>query len=299
MSTTVGFIGLGAMGEPMSASLLRAGFALTVCAHRNHAPLERLVAAGAVDGGDPKGVAAASDVVVLCVPDAPQVEEALFGERGVVAGAAPGSLVIDCSTIAPTSTQAFGARLREHGLAMVDAPVSGGPTRAASGTLAIMAGGDEQDFARAEPVLQGMGNPRHCGPLGMGETVKLVNQTIIAVTMLANVEGLIFAKKAGADLDVVLEVLASATASNYLLNEWLPKTWLSGSHAGGFALDLLRKDVRAALSSGRALGVPMFVTALCEQLYQNASSEGHGREDYTVVAQQYERAAGVRAGGEK
>ncbi|MDE2572098.1 MAG: NAD(P)-dependent oxidoreductase [bacterium] len=280
----------------MSASLMRAGFSLTVAAHRSRAPLERLVAAGATDGGSAKGVAAASEIVVLCVPDAPQVEEALFAPDGVAAGAARGTLVIDCSTIAPTSTQAFGERLRERGIAMVDAPVSGGPTRAASGSLAIMAGGSPADFARAEPVLKGMGNPRRCGELGAGEMVKLVNQTMASIIMLANVEGFVLARKAGVDLDVAKEILSKAVASNYLMEQWLPKTWFGGTFDGGFALDLMRKDIRAALATGRALGVPMFMLALGEQLYQSASSEGHGRDDYSSVAAQYERAAQLVAG---
>lgn len=293
MSTKVGFIGLGAMGEPMSASLMRAGFSLTVSAHRNRAPLERLVAAGAADGGSPKGVAAASDVVVVCVPDSPQVEEALFGADGVLAGAKPGLLVIDCSTIAPTATQAFGDRLKEHGVALVDAPVSGGPMRAKTGELTIMAGGSQQDFARAEPVLKGMGTPRRCGELGAGEMVKLVNQTLASIIMLANVEGFVLARKAGVDLDVAKEILGTAVASNYLMQQWLPKTWFAGTFDGGFALDLMRKDIRAALATARALGAPMFMLALGEQLYGAASSEGHGRDDYSSVAAQYERAAGL------
>lgn len=281
------------MGEPMSASLLRAGFSLAVCAHRDRSPVERLVAGGAVDAGDPKGVGARSDVVVLCVPDVPQVEEALFGSHGVAEGAKPGTLVIDCSTIPPTASQEFGRRLRERGMALVDAPVSGGPMRAKTGELAIMAGGDEADYARAEPVLEGMGKPRRCGALGAGAMVKLVNQTLASLIMLANVEGFVMARKAGVDLEIAREILSNAVASNYLMEQWLPKTWFAGTFDGGFALDLMRKDIRAALATGRALGVPMYMLALGEQLYQNASSEGHGREDYSAVAAQYERATKV------
>jgi 3-hydroxyisobutyrate dehydrogenase-like beta-hydroxyacid dehydrogenase len=294
MSVQVGFVGVGAMGEPMAASLLRAGFAVTVCAHRNRAPVERLVALGAADGGDPAGVARAADVVLICVPDAPQVEETLFGERGIVAGARAGALVIDMSTISPVATRAFGERLRASGLRLVDAPVSGGPARAKTGTLTIMAGASDADFADAEPVLRGMGTPRHVGPLGMGEVVKLVNQIIISSTMIANVEALTFAAKSGADIDAVLEVIGTATGSNYLLQNWLPQSWLAGSHKPGFALDLLRKDLAAALDSARASGVAMPLSALAYQLYSASSGEGHGADDYTSVATFYERAAGVQ-----
>ncbi len=294
MANTVGLIGVGAMGEPMAASLLRAGFALSVCAHRRREPVERLAALGAADGGDPAGVARAAEVVVVCVPDAPQVEEVLFGEQGVAAGARPGSLVIDMSTISPVATRGFDERLRARGLRFVDAPVSGGPARAKTGTLTIMAGGSDADFAAAEPVLRGMGTPRHVGPVGMGEVVKLVNQIIISSTMIANVEALTFAAKAGADVDAVLEVIGTATGSNYLLSNWLPQSWLAGSHAPGFALDLLRKDLAAALDSARAGGVPMPLSALAYQLYTATSGEGHGADDYTSVATFYERAAGIR-----
>jgi len=293
MAKAVGVVGVGAMGEPMAAALLRAGFAVTVCAHRRREPVERLTALGARDGGDPAGVAAASDVVVTCVPDAPQVEESLFGERGAVHGAKPRTLFIDMSTISPLATRGFDERLRAAGFRFADAPVSGGPARAKNGTLTIMTGARDEDFRDAEPVLAAMGTPNHVGGVGMGEVVKLVNQIIISNTMIANVEALTFAAKAGADIDATLAVIGTATGSNYLLQNWLPQSWLAGSHAPGFALDLLRKDLAAALDSARALAVPLPASALAYQLYTAASGEGHGRDDYTSVALGYERAAGV------
>lgn len=293
MAIEVGFIGVGAMGEPMAASLLRAGFALTVCAHRNREPVGRLVAQGARDGGDPAGVARASAFVVTCVPDAPQVEEALFGEHGAARGAQPGTVFVDMSTISPVATRAFDARLRASGFAFVDAPVSGGPARATSGTLTIMVGAGDADFASVRPVLAAMGTPNHLGGVGMGEVVKLVNQILIANTMLANIEALTFAAKAGADIDATLAVIGTATGSNYLLQNWLPQSWLAGSHKPGFTLDLLRKDLAAALDSARAMGVPMPASSLAYQLFTATSGEGHGRDDYSSIATFYERAAGV------
>ncbi|MGB8519779.1 MAG: NAD(P)-dependent oxidoreductase [Candidatus Tumulicola sp.] len=285
----VGFVGLGAMGEPMVRSLRRAGFAVAACAHRRRDALERLRAECAVtEAANPREVAATSGVVAICVPDAPEVEDAIFTPDGIAAGARPGTLVIDLSTISPVASRRFAERLRERGIAFVDAPVSGGPARAANGTLAIMAGGSEEDFARAEPVLRAMGTPHHLGPVGMGETVKLVNQIIIAGVMIANAEGLAFARRAGADLDRVRGVLASATASNYLLEHWLPKTWLAGRFDGGFALDLLRKDLAAALDAARTDGYPMPATALAYQLYTARSAMGDGALDYSAVAKSYE-----------
>jgi 3-hydroxyisobutyrate dehydrogenase len=218
----------------------------------------------------------------------------LFGERGVVRGARPGTLVIDMSTISPVATRAFDARLRAAGLRFVDAPVSGGPARAASGTLTIMVGASAEDFPVAEPVLRAMGTPNHLGPVGMGEVVKLVNQILISNVMIANAEALVFAAKAGADVQAVREVILTATGANYLLQNWLPQSWLAGSHKPGFMLDLLRKDLAAALDSARALGVTMPASGLAYQLYTAISGEGHGRDDYSSVALLYERAAGVQ-----
>jgi len=293
MSTKVGLIGVGAMGEPMAAALMAKGFAVTVCAHTNRAPLDRLVAAGATDGGTPDGVAKASDIVITMVPDTPQVEEAIFGAHGALAGAKPGTLFIDMSTISPVSTRAFDDRLRAKGMRFLDAPVSGGPARAKTGTLTLMVGASDADLTTARPVLEAMGTPNHVGPVGMGETVKLVNQIMISSIMLANCEGLVFAAKAGANVEAVREVILTATGSNYLLQNWLPQTWLSGNFDGGFALDLLRKDVAAALDAARTMGVPMPSTALAYQLFTAASSEGHGRHDYSSVSTFYERAAGT------
>ena len=280
------------MGAPMSAALLRAGFALTVCAYKRRDRVEALVAAGAAEAGDPAGVAAVSDVVISCVPDSPQVEEAIFGERGAAKGAKPGTLFIDMSTISPVAGRSFAQRLEASGMHFIDAPVSGGPARAQTGTLTIMAGGPPADFARAEPVLRAMGTPHHLGAVGLGETVKLVNQLIIANVMIANAEALTFAQAAGADLTAVREVLATATASNYLLEQWLPKTWFAGTFEGGFALDLLRKDLAAALAAAQSMKMPMPASALAYQLYTQRSAEGDGALDYSAVAKFYEHVAG-------
>jgi 3-hydroxyisobutyrate dehydrogenase-like beta-hydroxyacid dehydrogenase len=290
----VGLIGAGAMGEPMAQALLRAGFYVRIWAHRNREPIERLIALGARECPTIAAVSAASQAVVTMLPDTPQVEEVLFGNAGVAAGLAAGGIVIDMSTISPVASRAFGQRLKQKQLEMLDAPVSGGPARAKSGELAIMVGGDAQTFARAKPVLKAMGKPTHVGPAGMGETFKLVNQIIIANVMLGNVEGLVFAKKAGADVEVLRRVLSDATAANYLLEHWLPKAWFSDKHKGGFALDLLRKDLAAALDAAKANGVALPSCELAYGRYSQASAAGLGKLDYSAVAEMYERQAGVR-----
>jgi len=294
MIGNVGLIGTGAMGEPMGESLLRAGLSLRVCAHHNRAGVERLVALGAIENATPADVAAGSDLVITMVPDAPQVEEAIFAPTGAATGMKPGGTIVDMSTISPVASRSFHQRLAERGLHMLDAPVSGGPARAKSGDLTIMAGGEAETFTRCEPVLRALGKPTLVGPAGMGETFKLVNQIIISGVMIADVEGLVFAKKAGADIALLRQVLGTATASNYLLDTWLPKAWLEDHHQGGFALDLLRKDLRAALEAAQALGAPLTASTLAYDLYTKASAAGHGGEDYSAVADVYENAAGTR-----
>ncbi len=289
----VGLIGVGAMGEPMGESLLRAGFALRVWAHRNRAPVERLIALGAIENKTPTDVAAGSEFVIIMVPDAPQVEEVLFAPTGVASGIRPDGIIIDMSTISPVASRSYHKRLAQRTIAMLDAPVSGGPARAKSGELTIMVGGDAHTFERAELVLRALGKPTLVGGAGMGETFKLVNQIIISNVMLANIEGLVFAKKAGADIGLLREVLASATASNYLLEKWLPKAWFQDHHKGGFALDLLRKDLNAALEAAKELDAPMTASSLAYQLYSKAAAEGFGPDDYSAVARIYEREAGT------
>ncbi|MBV8198955.1 MAG: NAD(P)-dependent oxidoreductase [Candidatus Eremiobacteraeota bacterium] len=291
MISRVGFIGLGAMGEPMALCVRKAGYEVAATVHRRRDALERLQNAGVTEASDPAELAQSSDAIITCVPDAPEVEDALFSARGVATGARAGLLVVDMSTISPLASARFGARLGERGIDFADAPVSGGPARARDGTLTIMVGAAAETFSRAKALLQAMGTPHHLGPVGMGETVKLVNQIIIANVMIANVEGLAFAREAGADLDAVREVLASATASNYLLTNWLPKTWLAGSFEGGFAVDLLRKDLAAALDAARARRQALPATGLAYQMYTARSADGDGALDYSAVAKAYEHDA--------
>jgi 2-hydroxy-3-oxopropionate reductase len=289
----VGFVGLGAMGEPMVRSLCRAGFSVIASAHRRRDAIERLVAeCGVVEAANPAAVAAGAGTIVVCVPDAAQVEEVLFAPDGVADGVTTDGLVIDMSTISPVASRRFAERLALRAIGFVDAPVSGGPLRAGNGTLTIMVGAEAADFARAEPIFAAMGTAHHLGGVGMGETVKLVNQIIIANVMIANAEGLVFAQRAGADPKRVREVLASATASNYLLDQWLPKTWLAGTFEGGFALDLLRKDLAAALDAARVADYSMPATALAYQIYTARSAMGDGALDYSAVVKSYERILG-------
>lgn len=294
MIRRVGLIGLGAMGLPMGRRLLARGFELTVVPHVNLAPADELAGLGATVATTPSEMAARCEAAITSVPDAPQVAEALFGERGLAAGAAPGLLHIDMSTIAASSARDFHARLSASGIASLDAPVSGGPARAADGTLTIMVGGEQDDFERALPLLSALGSHivRVGGP-GAGQVVKLTNQLMISMIMVANAEALSLGVKAGVPLATLLEVIGTSSGSNYLMQNWMTRTLFTGDTSGGFALDLLLKDLRAALQSARELGVPTFGGSLAEQLYTLARAEHGGRGDYSVVARLYEEAAGL------
>ena len=286
---SVGFVGVGTMGEPMVRCLLRAGFAVTVCTHRNRDRVERVVAEGALEARNPSALAQQCDFLITCVPDAPHVEEAIFGSDGLLAGAGAQKTFVDMSTISPLASVHIGERLRKERHRFADAPVSGGPARAGDGTLTIMVGANEDVFAEVAPVLRAMGNPTHVGAVGMGETVKLTNQILIANIMLANAEALSFAQKAGADPEVVREVIGTATGANYVLQNWLPKTWFAHTFEGGFAMDLLRKDLNAALEAARTMNLPMPSTALASQFYTAQAAKGDAARDYSAVAKFYEQ----------
>ena len=289
----VGFIGLGAMGEPMCRMLLRRGFALTITVHRNAAPAERLVAEGATVVATAAEVAARSEVVVVCVPDAPQVEAVILGPQGVLAGAAPGLIVVDMSTIAPAATRHIAATLAAHGISFLDAPVSGGPARAATGALTIMVGGAVEALERCRPVLAALGSKIvHVGDVGQGEVVKLVNNTISAVIMTVLGEALTLGVKGGVPVETLREVVLASAGANYLLETWIVPTVLADQYSGGFALELMHKDLHAALQTARELGVPMPVTALAQQLYALQRAD-HARDDYSAVTLLSQEAADV------
>ncbi|HST03824.1 MAG TPA: NAD(P)-dependent oxidoreductase [Chloroflexia bacterium] len=290
----VGLVGTGAMGLPMGRRLLEGGHELYVVPHVNHAPAEELIASGAHLSAYPSDLAGECEVVVTSVPDVPQVQEVLFGEHGLATGSGRNLLYIDTSTINPTAAREHHKRLAEQGIEALDAPVSGGPARAADGTLTIMVGGTREAFERGMPVFGQLGaHIIHVGDPGAGQAVKLVNQLMISIIMVANAEALTLGVKAGVPLEVMTEVIGTASGSNYLMQSWLPKTLFAGKLDGGFALDLLMKDLSASIKWAADMGVPVFGGALAQQLYRLAQTEGLGRMDYSAVARIYEGAAGV------
>jgi 3-hydroxyisobutyrate dehydrogenase-like beta-hydroxyacid dehydrogenase len=291
---TVGLIGLGAMGLPMGKRLLASGYPVVAVPHRHRGPAEELASLGASVAGSPSDLRGTCAVVITALPDVPQVSEVLFGEEGLLSGSHSGglTLVVDMSTINPQAARDHHARLAAQGVDALDAPVSGGPMRAADGSLTIMVGGSEGAVERAMPLLSVLGqNIVHVGGPGTGQVVKLANQLMISTIMLANAEALLLGVKGGVPLETLTEVIGTSSGSNYLMQNWLPRTLFSGDISGGFALDLLIKDLRAALEAAQELGVPAFGGALAQQLYSMARNAYGGRVDYSAVVQLYEEAA--------
>ncbi len=296
MSDTLGFIGLGIMGRGMVRNLLQAGFPVRVW-NRTAARMAELAGDGAVPARSPAELAAQSDLILTCVSDTPDVEAVLLGEHGVIHGAQPGALVIDLSTISPHATRQIAARLAEKGVAMLDAPVSGGSEGAAKGTLAIMVGGRAEDLARARPALAAMGKTiTHVGAHGAGQMVKLVNQILVVVNMLAVGEALLFAQAGGLDLQKTLDAVKNGAAGSWMLSNRGPQV-IARDWRPGFMIDLQEKDLRLVLQAADQLGVPLPATSQVFQYYRALQAAGLGAEGNHALVKALERLAGFEIGG--
>ncbi len=292
--TRVGFIGLGIMGGPMAMNVLRAGYPLTVW-NRTASKAQPLLAEGARWADSPAEVARASDVVITIVSDTPDVEEVILGPQGVIHGARAGMVVIDMSTISPHATIRIAQQLAERGVEMLDAPVSGGDIGAREGTLSIMVGGKKDVFDRCLPLLQTMGKRiTHVGPNGAGQFTKLVNQIIVVGNTLAMAEGLVFAAKAGLDLEKVLEAVTAGAAGSWMLSHRGPQI-IQGDFRPGFTVRLQQKDVRLVLEAAREMSLPLPGTSLIHQLYHAVESRGLGEEGNHALVKALEWLAGVEA----
>jgi 3-hydroxyisobutyrate dehydrogenase len=295
MPERVGFIGLGIMGSGMTHNLLRASVDLTVY-NRSPERMQPLANAGAATAASPAELAAAVDVVFVCVSDTPDVEVVLFGEDGVLQGAKSGSLVVDMSTISPAATRQFAERLAERGVAMIDAPVSGGSEGAAKGTLSIMVGGEAADVERARPYLEAIGSTiTHLGPVGAGQSCKLVNQILVVVNMLATAEALVFAEASGLDLERTLEAVAGGAAGSWMLANRGPQA-IRRDWRPGFTIDLQQKDLRLVLEAADQTGAPVLATSTVFQLYRTLQREGLGAEGNHALVKALERLSGIEVG---
>ncbi len=289
----VGFIGLGTMGAPMARNILNKGHRLVV-ADINPDSVAALVAAGAAGAATPREVAAGSDVVITMLPDAPDVERVALGADGVVAGIRRGALYIDMSTIDPATTRRVAAAIEAKGATMVDSPVGKTADAAVAGTLTLMVGGAPADVARARPVLDCMGTDFfHCGGLGAGQTMKLINNLLATAVSEASIEALVTGTKSGLGLDTMMSVLKTTMAWNNALAIALPKRPLAGDFAPGFMLKLAHKDCRLALQMVDALGVSAPVGRAALASLEEGIARGLQDNDVGALLKLREDAAGV------
>lgn len=279
----------------MAANLLDKGHEVAVW-NRTASRAEPLAAKGATVARSPREVAEACDIVAICVSDTPDVAAVLDGPDGILAGLRPGALVIDHSTISPSATEEFAARTAEAGGSWIDAPVSGGSEGAIKGTLSIMVGGSDEDVARAHPVMEAYGTTiTHVGPIGAGQTVKIVNQILVVGTQLAVSEALLLAEAAGLDLDKTLSAVTGGAAGSWMLANRGPQMAVRDWRPG-FTIDLQQKDLRLVLEAADELGVPLPGTSLVFQMYRSLQAKGLGDEGNHALVKALEAMAGIEVG---
>ena len=289
MGQRIGFIGVGTMGKPMASNLIRAGHQLTVY-DLNPRPVEELAGLGAEPAGSAAAAVGGSELAIAMLPSSPNVEAAVLGPGGVLEGLKAGRTLIDMSTIDPLVTRKVAQAAAERGIKMLDAPVSGSLPKAIDGTLTIMVGGSKEVFDECLPILRCMGeNIFHVGDIGMGETVKLCNNLIAAISQIAVSEAFAIGVAAGADPKVLHQVITRSSGDCWVIRTRPPHPGLvenapvDQGWAPGFMTDLMLKDVGLALSLARGVGATSLLGALAQQLYGAASAAGHGREDFSSV----------------
>jgi 2-hydroxy-3-oxopropionate reductase len=290
----IGFIGLGIMGTPMAGHLIKHGHRLFT--HTRSGTPAQLLDAGAIDCASGAEVARQADVIIIMVPDTPQVEEVLFAENGVAAGLAAGKVVVDMSSISPVATKDFARRIQELGCDYLDAPVSGGEVGAKAASLTIMVGGSEAAFERVRPLFQLMGkNITLVGGNGDGQITKVANQIIVALTIEAVGEALLLAARAGADPARVREALMGGFAASRIL-EVHGERMVRRTFEPGFRIDLHRKDLNLALATGRQLGVPLPNTATAQELFNACAAHEGGNWDHSAMVRALEIMANFEIG---
>ena len=293
MQSKIGFIGLGIMGKPMAKNLIKAGFPLVVH-NRSRSKVDELVKEGAAAANTPREVASSSDIIITMLPNSPDVELVALGAKGILEGAKAGQLFIDMSTINPIVSQKIAKEFSAKGIAMIDAPVSGGEKGAIDATLSIMAGGEAEDFERALPVFNALGKTvTHMGSIGSGGFTKLANQIIVAINLTAIGEALVFGAKAGVDPQKMIRALAGGLAGSKCLDQKSEKI-LSGDFAPGFKIDLHSKDLNLIQDAARSVGVPIPTAAFVEQLFAALRVRGRGGMDHSGVITFFEDLAGVQ-----
>ncbi len=292
MTINVGFIGLGIMGRPMALNLLNGGYKMWAYARRNDA-LQVLIAAGATACATPSNVAKHADVIFTVVSDTPDVEHVIFGEQGLIHSLHHGAVIVDMSTISPTATKDFATRLAEKGIAMLDAPVSGGEIGAINATLSIMVGGKTDVFERVKPLFECMGkNIVHIGDNGAGQVAKACNQIVVAVTIEGVAEALTFARKNGVDPAKVRAALMGGFAGSRVLDV-LGKRMLENDFKPGFKVSLHQKDMRIVMETAHQLGVALPAAAMVTQHLNALMATGAADLDSSAIVKVIERMSGM------
>ncbi|MFE7525977.1 2-hydroxy-3-oxopropionate reductase [Kitasatospora sp. NPDC057542] len=291
MSRKIAFIGLGIMGSPMAANLVKAGHHVTGF-NLTRPPIDALVAAGGHGATSIADAVKDAEVVITMVPADPQVEQVVLGEGGVLENAKPGTLVIDMSSITPRTSIKVEAAAGEKGIRTLDAPVSGGEAGAVEAVLSIMVGGAAEDFAEAKPLFDVLGTTVvHVGPSGAGQTVKAANQLIVAVNIQVLAEAVVFLENAGVDLAAALDVLGGGLAGSTVLNR-KKANMLNREFAPGFRIDLHHKDMGIVTDAARAVGAALPVGAVVAQLVASARANGDGSLDHSALLRGVERLSG-------
>jgi 2-hydroxy-3-oxopropionate reductase len=285
---SVGFIGIGTMGREMVRNLLKAGHAVRAF-DLTEAAVADVVRDGAVRAQNPMDAARDSDIVITMLPDTPHVEAVIYGEHGLLKSPPPGKLIVDMSTISPVAVRRIHADLQQAGVNFIDAPVSGGPLGAKNAALSIMAGGEADAFARAEPFFRAMGTTiTHVGASCAGQTVKLCNQLICGINIQAICEALALGRASGVDLDLLRRVLLGGSAASWMLDKLGP-SMIEGDVGAGFRIDLMLKDLRLVQEHAQALNVPLPGTALVTSQYVDARAHGEGANGNQALFRVYDR----------
>ena len=286
----IGFIGLGQMGAPIAHKLLAAGYTMTVWG-RTHARLEPFIAAGATAASSPKALTEANDVIMLCVADDAAVDAVVFGDDGIAAAGTAEKLLIDHSTISASATRRFAQQLADQAqVPWVDAPVSGGPPGVAAKTLAVMAGGDTAAVARARQIImEYSGRMTHMGPVGAGQTTKMINQALCGVAFIGLAEATRLGQDAGIDVEKIPEAIAGGRADSNLLQEYMPRMARADFQPLG-RVDSILKDLEIVAAAAKDNGTPMPITGLATELYRMFVAEGLGAEDNAAIITKLDKA---------
>jgi 3-hydroxyisobutyrate dehydrogenase len=289
----IAFVGLGQMGRPMAENLIKAGHTLVVH-NRSKAAVNALTAQGALAANSASEALHGSDILMTCLFLPDQLREIYFGPNGILDAIEPGQIFIDFATVEPALSREIGAAVAKRGGRFLDAPISGGPKGAAAATLSIMVGAAADDFAAVRPVLEALGkNIFHMGPVGAGTSTKICNQLLTGVTHALVAEAMVLGTKAGLEPRALFEVLCKSSGQSNSLERAVPNFILPGKFDAAYTVEGIIKDLECAIRTAKSLGVRFMLAPIAQQLYIEAASLGHGREDVASVIQPMERVAGV------